>query len=166
MDAGDLVLRGGRVFDPAAHRPIDQAADVRITKMYPPTMNDETLTARMAPVLKRAADGKVAEAPPSQEPLHDESETIASIWVRPVDALARWKARELQMFPPTIACLRMLAEHASVAEAMSSAASMGVPPRLEPRLLVTPEGRVAGIRLPGEAGFDEAIPPDYVVDSE
>ena len=31
MDAGDLVLRGGRVFDPAAARPVDQVADVRIT---------------------------------------------------------------------------------------------------------------------------------------
>jgi dihydroorotase len=31
MDPGDLVLRGGRVFDPAAQRPVDQAADVRIT---------------------------------------------------------------------------------------------------------------------------------------
>jgi dihydroorotase len=30
MDLGDLVLRGGRVFDPAAPRPVDQAADVRI----------------------------------------------------------------------------------------------------------------------------------------
>jgi dihydroorotase len=30
MDAGDLVLRGGRVFDPAAQRPVDQLADVRI----------------------------------------------------------------------------------------------------------------------------------------
>src|SRR3954451_85864 len=30
MDPGDLVLRGGRVFDPAAARPIDQAGDVRI----------------------------------------------------------------------------------------------------------------------------------------
>ena len=30
MDPGDLVLRGGRVFDPAAARPVDQAADVRI----------------------------------------------------------------------------------------------------------------------------------------
>ena len=30
MDAGDLVLRGGRVFDPAAARPVEQAADVRI----------------------------------------------------------------------------------------------------------------------------------------
>jgi dihydroorotase len=29
-DSGDLVLRGGRVFDPAAARPIDLAADVRI----------------------------------------------------------------------------------------------------------------------------------------
>jgi dihydroorotase len=30
MDPGDLVLRGGRVFDPAAARPIDQSGDVRI----------------------------------------------------------------------------------------------------------------------------------------
>src|SRR4029078_4409983 len=31
MDPGDLVLRGGRVFDPAAQRPVEQAAAVRIT---------------------------------------------------------------------------------------------------------------------------------------
>jgi dihydroorotase len=30
MDPGDLVLRGGRVFDPAAARPMDQAGDIRI----------------------------------------------------------------------------------------------------------------------------------------
>jgi dihydroorotase len=30
MDPGDLVLRGGRVFDPAAARPLDLAADIRI----------------------------------------------------------------------------------------------------------------------------------------
>jgi amidohydrolase len=36
---------------------------VTITKMYDPTINDEALTERMAPVLKRAADGKVAKAP-------------------------------------------------------------------------------------------------------
>jgi 8-oxo-dGTP pyrophosphatase MutT (NUDIX family) len=105
----------------------------------------------------------VAEAPPSQEPLHDDAETIASTWVRPADALARREARELQMFPPTVASLRMLAEHSTVAEAMRGAAAVGVPPRLEPRLIVTPEGRFAGIRLPGEEGFDEAAPPDYVI---
>ncbi|MBA3819739.1 MAG: dihydroorotase [Deltaproteobacteria bacterium] len=31
MDAGDLVLRGGRVLDPAASRPVDQVADIRIS---------------------------------------------------------------------------------------------------------------------------------------
>ena len=30
MAPGDLVLRGGRVFDPGAARPIDQAGDIRI----------------------------------------------------------------------------------------------------------------------------------------
>jgi 8-oxo-dGTP pyrophosphatase MutT (NUDIX family) len=105
----------------------------------------------------------VAEAPPSQDPLHDDAETIASTWVRPADALARREARELQMFPPTVASLRMLAEHTTVAEAMRAAASVGVPPRLEPRLIVTPEGGFAGIRLPGEEGFAEAAPPEYVI---
>ena len=30
MEPGDLVLRGGRVFDQAAARPVDQVGDVRI----------------------------------------------------------------------------------------------------------------------------------------
>src|SRR5437762_2898438 len=30
MDPADMVLRGGRVFDPAASRPLDQTGDVRI----------------------------------------------------------------------------------------------------------------------------------------
>jgi metal-dependent amidase/aminoacylase/carboxypeptidase family protein len=38
-------------------------ATAPITKMYDATVNDGGLTARMAPVLKRAADGRVAEAP-------------------------------------------------------------------------------------------------------
>jgi dihydroorotase len=31
MDSGDLVLRGGRVLDPAAARPLDQVGDIRIS---------------------------------------------------------------------------------------------------------------------------------------
>jgi amidohydrolase len=38
-------------------------AKVAVTKMYPTTINDQALAARMLPVLKRAADGQVAEAP-------------------------------------------------------------------------------------------------------
>jgi amidohydrolase len=40
--------------------------------MYHTTLNDEALTARMAPVLKRAADGQVAPAP-----LHGASEDFS-----------------------------------------------------------------------------------------
>lgn len=105
----------------------------------------------------------MAEAPPSQEPLHDDAETIASLWVRPGDALARWQARELQMFPPTVASLRALDDHATVAAAMAAAASAGVPPRLEPRLVLTPEGKFAGIVLPGDDGYDTAEPPEFVL---
>lgn len=105
----------------------------------------------------------MAEAPPSQEPLHDDAETIASLWVRPSDALARWESRELQMFPPTVASLRSLDAHASVAEAMGAARSIGVPPRLEPRLLISPEGKFAGIALPGEGGYETAEPPEFVL---
>ena len=57
-----------------AHRDIQLAAEkiaesagakakVTISRMYDTTVNDDGLTARMAPVLKRAADGQVAEAP-------------------------------------------------------------------------------------------------------
>lgn len=38
-------------------------AEVSITKMYDTTINDEALTAQMAPVLKRAADGRIASMP-------------------------------------------------------------------------------------------------------
>lgn len=38
-------------------------AKVRISPMYAVTVNDEALAERMAPVLKRAADGKVVKAP-------------------------------------------------------------------------------------------------------
>jgi amidohydrolase len=57
-----------------AHRDIRLAAEktaegqgakakVSVSPMYDTTVNDETLTARMAPVLERAADGRVAKAP-------------------------------------------------------------------------------------------------------
>ena len=38
-------------------------ADISITSIYDVTVNNESLTERMAPVLKRAADGNVAKAP-------------------------------------------------------------------------------------------------------
>ena len=54
----DIRLAAEKIAESAGAK-----AKVSITKMYDTTVNDEALTARMAPVLKRAADGKVARAP-------------------------------------------------------------------------------------------------------
>ena len=54
----DIRLAAEKIAESAGAK-----AKVSITKMYDTTVNDEALTERMAPVLKRAADGKVAEAP-------------------------------------------------------------------------------------------------------
>ena len=52
----------------------------------------------------------VAAAPPEQEPLHDDRETIANLWVRPADALDRERAGELEMIFPTIKSLEAIAD--------------------------------------------------------
>ena len=54
----DIKLAAEKIAESAGAK-----AQVAITPMYDTTVNDEALTARMAPVLKRAADGKVARGP-------------------------------------------------------------------------------------------------------
>jgi metal-dependent amidase/aminoacylase/carboxypeptidase family protein len=54
----DVKLTAEKIAESAEAR-----AEVTITKMYPPTINNEGLSEQMAPALRRAADGKVAEAP-------------------------------------------------------------------------------------------------------
>ena len=90
----------------------------------------------------------VAAAPTSQAPLHDDGETIASLWVTPDEALRAFAAGELQMFPPTVVCLRWLAGHATVAEALRRCVESGVPPLIEPRLVLSADERVLGVRMP------------------
>jgi amidohydrolase len=54
----DVRLTAEKIAESAEAR-----AEVTITNMYAPTINNEGLTEQMAPVLRRAADGQVAEAP-------------------------------------------------------------------------------------------------------
>src|SRR3954447_4519956 len=51
----------------------------------------------------------LAVAPPAQTSSHDDTETVASEWVRPADALARGRAGEMGLMPPTVATLEFLA---------------------------------------------------------
>lgn len=93
----------------------------------------------------------VAAMPGGQRSRHDDAETVASEWIGPAEALARAERGEMILLPPTIAQLEFLAAHATVASVMSAAARIGVPPRIEPKLI---PGRME-IVLPGEPGYDD-----------
>lgn len=107
----------------------------------------------------------VARAPEAQEPLHDDGETIASLWVRPADALARWERREMQMFPPTVATLRDLSRHATADDAIAAVRDAGVPPVVLPRVVLGDDGRFVDIVLPGDERYDSVPIPEYVIGS-
>ncbi len=104
----------------------------------------------------------VALAPDAQEPLHDDRETIASLWVRPADAIRMWRAGELQMFPPTVASLEFLQPYGSAVEAVGAAATVGVPPVVLPRIVFDGD-RIVGIRRPGDPHYDTTPEPEFVL---
>ena len=103
----------------------------------------------------------LAEVPPHQILVHDDSETVDSLWVRPQDAVAMFGDGRLTMMPPTVFNLEWLAARSSVAEALIAAAAIDDPPKIEPRLRYTPEGKVIGVAMPWDADFERlgAPPP-------
>ena len=94
----------------------------------------------------------VARAPQAQEPLHDEHETIASLWVRPADALARQRRGDLAMIAPTMKNLELLVPHATADDALAATASLGRPPAIQPKLRLDDDGRVEVV-LPSDPDF-------------
>ncbi len=98
----------------------------------------------------------LARAPQAQEPLHDDHETIASLWVRPVEALAQTERGELAMIAPTTKNLELLLPYDTADEALAGLGSQGRPPAIRPKLRRDDEGRIEVV-LPDDAGF-EALP--------
>lgn len=96
----------------------------------------------------------VAEAPPEQVPLHDERETVASLWIAPADALARHQRDEIDLILPTIRNLEELARHRSVAGLVAAVRAIEHVPVVQPRLVDGPDG--LRILLPGAAGYGES----------
>jgi 8-oxo-dGTP pyrophosphatase MutT (NUDIX family) len=97
----------------------------------------------------------VAAMPEDQDPLHDDIETVDSLWVRPSDALQRAASGELLMLPPTIANLRFLADHRTVDDAMGAARRVGTPPRILPKVVWGDDGRIVNLLMPGDDGYDD-----------
>ena len=96
----------------------------------------------------------MAASPVGQTSHHDDTETVASMWVRPPVAIADHEAGNLQLMPPTVACLRQLAQFATVAEAMAWGRSVGTPPCILPKLVYNAEGKITGILMPGDPAYD------------
>jgi len=97
----------------------------------------------------------MAASPAGQTSHHDDNETVASMWVRPADALDQFEAGELQLMPPTVTNLRFLGEHSSVANAMDAAWRVGTPQCVLPKIRMSPEGRMVGIAMPGEPDYGD-----------
>jgi 8-oxo-dGTP pyrophosphatase MutT (NUDIX family) len=97
----------------------------------------------------------VVAMPDDQTPLHDDEETVGSLWVTPLDALNRAQAGELLMLPPTIANLEFLATYSSVDEIIEAARKIGTPPKLLPKVKWRDDGRIEALLMPGDAGYND-----------
>lgn len=95
----------------------------------------------------------IARAPEGQTGKHDDSETVASLWTRPQDALNKAAAGELEVIQPTIRNLEAIARFSSTQELMAAAAAMTNIPAILPRL-VQEDGGVR-ILLPGDRGYSD-----------
>lgn len=94
----------------------------------------------------------MAEAPPEQEPFHDDQETIAATWISPAAALTLHKRGEFEMRTPTVRTLETFADCDNVASLRRSLDSIqGNVRPLMPRI-----GKDGRRYLPGEPGYDEA----------
>jgi 8-oxo-dGTP pyrophosphatase MutT (NUDIX family) len=94
----------------------------------------------------------MAEAPPEQEPFHDDHETIAATWISPAEALTLHQRGEFEMRTPTVRTLETFANCNDVASLRRSLDSIqGNVRPLMPRI-----GKDGRRYLPGEPGYEEA----------
>jgi 8-oxo-dGTP pyrophosphatase MutT (NUDIX family) len=93
----------------------------------------------------------IAAAPPAQEPLHDNQETIGHLWVRPAAALALHRENNFSMRLPTIRTLEEFAAYDSVSSLLAAMRNKRDIDANLPR--ITKSGNYL---VPGDAGYAEA----------
>jgi 8-oxo-dGTP pyrophosphatase MutT (NUDIX family) len=97
----------------------------------------------------------ITAAPPDQVAQHDHGETIATVWVRPDEALAGSAGGEVDLLPPTLANLRNIESFRSTDEVMAWARTVTDVPTVLPVVLIE-DGHVLILR-PGDTGYEEAV---------
>jgi 8-oxo-dGTP pyrophosphatase MutT (NUDIX family) len=97
----------------------------------------------------------VAALPPGQVPVHDEHETVDTVWVQPADALARAAAGEFDLIFPTMKNLEAVSRFRSSDDLLAAAAAVERVPTVLPRVVADHRG--FRILLPGDPGYEEAV---------
>ncbi|MFN2427641.1 MAG: NUDIX hydrolase [Candidatus Binatia bacterium] len=96
----------------------------------------------------------VARAPERQCARHCEIESSAGEWITPALALARYRAREIELVPPTIASLERLCDFADTDAALAAFECAEIP-CIFPKIFL---GEEVVILYPGDADYESAEP--------
>lgn len=84
--------------------------------------------------------------------VHDNQETVESMWVMAAEAISGHERGDHFLLPPTLAALRFLASHPTVGEVLAAGRQIGEPPRILPKLKKAASWEIV---MPGEPGYDE-----------
>jgi len=97
----------------------------------------------------------VAQAPEGQEGIHDGSESVSSLWIKPEEALKRQEEGTLLMIMPTIKNLQSICGYSSSEELLKDKNSLDPKsiPTIEPKFFME-NGKMIGL-LPGDAGYED-----------
>ena len=96
----------------------------------------------------------LAAMPSLQDPLHDDTETVDSMWIRPADALAQAERGEASIIFPTAKSLEEIGAHATVEQALAAARARPRTAAILPKV-IHDEGGIRAL-LPGDPGYDDA----------
>ncbi len=96
----------------------------------------------------------ITAAPPGQIARHDDGETIATVWVRPSEALERHAVGDTVLLPPTVSNLKSISTCTSTDEVMIWARGVTEVTTILPIVLFE-DGNLVILR-PGDDGYEEA----------
>jgi 8-oxo-dGTP pyrophosphatase MutT (NUDIX family) len=99
----------------------------------------------------------VACLPPGQTAIHDDFETVETVWISPTDALARAEAGEFDLIFPTIRNLQAISRFETTTDLLEAAAAAESVPAVLPR--VVSDGNGVRIVLPGDPGYEDWVAP-------
>ena len=97
----------------------------------------------------------IAICPSGQEGLHDGSESVNSLWIKPEEALKRQKEGKLLMIMPTIKNLESICGFSNAEELLKDKSSIdpSTIPTIEPKFFIE-DGKMVGL-LPGDKGYED-----------